>query len=144
MKKDIGLGVKPPEKVCDDVKCPFHGKLPVRGRVFRGKVVSDKAEKTVIVQWDYLIKKPKYERFERRRSKVAAYNPPCISASIGDTVMIAECRPLSKTKKFVVVSILKKGTPVEKVDIERAYEEVEEVIEKKGEEKDESSTSKGV
>lgn len=45
----------------------------------------------------------KYERYERRRTQMAAHNPPCISARTGDRVVVAECRPLSKTKKFVVV-----------------------------------------
>lgn len=118
MKKDIGLGVKTPEKACHDVKCPFHGRLPVRGRVFKGKVLSDRASKTVVVQWDYLIKNPKYERFARRRTKIVAHNPSCISATVGDTVEVAECRPLSKTKKFVVVRVSRKGKPEEIAEIE--------------------------
>ena len=46
---------------------------------------------------------PKYQRYEKRRSKVHAHNPPCITAKIGDIVTIAECRRLSKTKSYVVV-----------------------------------------
>ena len=105
--RNIGLDVKPPEKVCKDVKCPFHGTLPVRGKVFEGKVVSDKAPKTVVVRWDFHRYNQKYERYERRHSKVAAYNPKCIDAKEGDVVKIAECRPLSKTKKFVVIEKVK-------------------------------------
>ncbi len=142
MKKNIGLSVKPPESECEDPCCPFHGKLPVRGRVFRGKVISDKAANTVTVQWEHLAKNPKYERYERRRTKVAAHNPSCISAATGDLVLISECRPISKTKKFVVVSILKEGTAVEKVDIVRTYEEIQEVKQtSKKEDKDESTSS---
>ncbi len=106
--RNIGIEAKPPEKTCKDVKCPWHGKLPIRGRVFVGKVVSDKASKTVIVRWDYHHYIPKYERYERRHTKVAAYNPECINAKEGDIVKIAECRPLSKTKKFVVIEKVKK------------------------------------
>ncbi len=106
--RNIGLDIKPPKKTCKDIKCPFHGKLSIRGRVFIGKVVSDKALKTVIVRWDYHRYISKYERYERRHNKVAAYNPECINAKEGDIVKISECRPLSKTKKFVVIEKVKK------------------------------------
>ena len=39
----------------------------------------------------------------RMNSRITAHNPPCIDAKTGDKVKIAECRPLSKTKNFVVV-----------------------------------------
>ena len=104
MKKSIGLDLKPPKDSCSDPNCAWHGKLPIRGKVFKGTVKSAKSHNTVIVGWDYHHYIPKYERFERRRSKVAAHNPPCIHAKEGDTVIIAECRPLSKTKHFVVVA----------------------------------------
>ena len=105
MKKarDIGYDVKPPEKECDDPNCPWHGTLPIRGKILEGIVVSDKMQKTVIVRRDYLHYVPKYERYERRHSRIAAHNPPCIDAKKGDKVKIAECRPLSKTKHFVVI-----------------------------------------
>ncbi len=101
--RDIGINVRKPEKECEDVDCPFHGTLPVRGQILEGEVVSDKAPKTVVVQRIYLKKIPKYERYEKRRSKIHAHNPPCINAKVGDVVKIAECRPLSKTKSFVVI-----------------------------------------
>lgn len=101
--RDIGIDVREPEKECEDDNCPFHGTLPVRGQVLKGEVVSDKAPKTVIVLRSYLKKIAKYERYEKRTSKIHAYNPPCINAKVGDIVKIAECRPLSKTKSFVVV-----------------------------------------
>lgn len=106
--KDVGIDVKPPEKECNDEKCPFHGKLKIRGKILEGKVVSARAQKTVIVERNYLLYIPKYERYERRRSRIPAYNPECINAKEGDTVRIAECRPLSKTKSFVVIEVLGK------------------------------------
>jgi small subunit ribosomal protein S17 len=105
--RKIGIDVKPPGKECQDPKCPFHGRLPVRGKILEGKVVSAKALKTVIVRREYLHFIPKYERYERRHSRTAAYNPECINAKEGDTVTIAECRPLSKIKSFVVVEVKK-------------------------------------
>ncbi|MBU5575279.1 MAG: 30S ribosomal protein S17 [Candidatus Aenigmatarchaeota archaeon] len=102
--RNIGLpDVTPPKNNCLDIKCPWHGVLPVRGRVLLGKVVKSKSQKTVVVERDYNLFIKKYERFERRKSKIFAYNPQCINAKEGDIVKIAECRPLSKTKSFVVV-----------------------------------------
>ena len=92
-----------PEQECDDVNCPFHGTLSVRGRVLNGVVVSDKMDKSVVVSIEYLRFYPKYERYARMNSRITAHNPPCIDTKTGDKVKIAECRPISKTKAFVVV-----------------------------------------
>lgn len=105
--RDIGLDVSTPESMCDDPNCPFHGSLPVRGQVFDGIVVSDKMAQTVVVQRQFEKRIAKFERFEKRRSKIHAHNPPCLDAKSGDKVKIAECRPLSKTKSFVVVEVEK-------------------------------------
>ncbi|MEM2875650.1 MAG: 30S ribosomal protein S17 [Candidatus Bathyarchaeia archaeon] len=94
---------------CNDVNCPFHGKLPLRGKAIEGVVVSDKMDKTVIIHRDYLRYVPKYKRYERRHSRIPAHNPPCIDARIGDKVRIRECRPISKTVSFVVEKKLKVG-----------------------------------
>ena len=106
MARNPGINVKAPEKECNDVNCPFHGILPVRGQVITGKVVSDRMKESVVVARDYLHYVKKYKRYEKRSSKLHAHNPPCINAKEGDNVRIAECRPLSKTKKFVVVEVL--------------------------------------
>lgn len=102
-KINIGLDAKQPGKSCDNDKCPWHGHLKVRGRVFTGTVASAKAADTAIVEWNYYKFIQKYERYERRKTSVAAHNPSCIAARPGDKVTIAECRPISKTKKFVVI-----------------------------------------
>ena len=104
--KGIGLKVRRPASECGDKKCPFHGTLGVRGQVIEGKVVSTKAQRTAIVEREYSHYVPKFERYERRHSRIAAYKPDCIDAKQGDMVRIAECRPLSKTKHFVVVEVL--------------------------------------
>ncbi|MEM4245778.1 MAG: 30S ribosomal protein S17 [Candidatus Bathyarchaeia archaeon] len=100
---NIGLPVTPPLKQCDDRNCPFHGRLPVRGKVLTGTVSSDKMDKTVGVERGYLHYVKKYMRYEKRRSRILAHNPPCIDAKKGDKVRIAECRPISKNVSFVVV-----------------------------------------
>ena len=105
MARDIGLNVGAPETACTDVNCPFHGTLPVRGQVITGKVVSDRMNGTCVVGRDFLHYVRKYKRYEKRSSKLHAHNPPCLSAKVGDTVRIAECRPLSKATSFVVVEV---------------------------------------
>ena len=102
----VGLGIEPPKQKCEDRNCPFHGTLSVRGRAFEGIVVSDKMARTVTVELEHMHKIAKYERYERRTSKLHAHNPPCIAARAGDKVKLMECRRLSKTKSLVVVQKL--------------------------------------
>lgn len=103
-KSPIGIpNIPMPENSCNDKNCPFHGKLSVRGRMFEGVVVSDKMDKSVTIKFDRFYFIPKYERHEKRKTKIKAHNPPCINAKQGDHVKIVECRPLSKTKNFVVI-----------------------------------------
>ena len=80
--------------------------IGTRGRTFTGIVTSDKMSKTVTVEWERRKHIPKYERFAKRRSRVKAHNPEEINAKVGDMLLIKETRPLSKTKKFIVVKIL--------------------------------------
>lgn len=99
----IDPSINPPEEECEDENCPFHGSLSVRGQVLEGDVVSDKMDKTVVVERQYAKKVPKYERYERRSSKLSAHNPPCIDAKEGDRVKLGESKKLSKQKSFVVL-----------------------------------------
>jgi small subunit ribosomal protein S17 len=91
------------KSACIDAHCPFHGSLSVRGRTFIGTVVSDRMAKSVTVEWERTVHVPKYERYEKKKSKVKAHNPECINVKAGDKVKIMECRPISKTKHFVVM-----------------------------------------
>jgi small subunit ribosomal protein S17 len=104
--RNIGIpNVEPPEKICDDALCPFHGSLSVRGRVMEGIVTSTKMYKTVAFQTDYFSLIKKYSRYERRRTKKLAHLPPCIDVKVGDTIKVVECRPLSKNVSRVIVSV---------------------------------------
>jgi small subunit ribosomal protein S17 len=103
----MAFSLKKPKKTCEDKNCPFHGKLSVRGRVLDGVVISAKMDKAAVIRRDYLHYVPKFKRYERRHSHIAAHNPPCVNVQEGDWVKIAECRPLSKTVSFVVVEKLK-------------------------------------
>lgn len=112
------------ENECSDKNCPVHGSLRIKGATFLGTVVSDKMAKTVTVQWTRKLYIPKFERYQVRLSKIKAHNPPCIGAKIGDYVKLRETRPLSKTKTFVVVEKLGKGSFV-KVDYEQILTKAE-------------------
>jgi small subunit ribosomal protein S17 len=73
-----------------------------------GTVVSDKMDKTVVVLVERLVKHKFYHKYIRRRAKFAAHdqNNAC---QIGDTVMLTECRPLSRSKRWRVSKIVKKA-----------------------------------
>ena len=101
--KTIGIKVKSPQESCADKKCPFHGNLKVRGQSFVGTVIAADVHRSATVEWNRRLFIPKYERYEKRRSKVRVHNPSCIAAKEGELVKIHECRPLSKTKHFVIV-----------------------------------------
>jgi small subunit ribosomal protein S17 len=106
MKKAIGIQAKNPEKKCNDPHCPHHGSISLRGRIFTGTVTSDRMARTVTVEWPRRSYIPKYERYEKRRSKVKAHNPECINAKQGQKVRVMETRPISKTKKFAVIEVV--------------------------------------
>lgn len=91
------------EKNCGDENCPFHGTLSTRGRVFEGKIIAARMAKTATFELERRHYLPKYQRYEKRRTVLKVHNPPCIAAVADDTVKIKECRPLSKTKKFVII-----------------------------------------
>ncbi|MEV8249314.1 30S ribosomal protein S17 [Microbacterium sp. NPDC076768] len=74
----------------------------------RGYVVSDKMDKTIVVEVEDRVKHPLYGKVIRRTSKVKAHDE-ANSAGIGDLVMINETRPLSATKRWRLVEILEKA-----------------------------------
>ena len=112
-KVTIGIDAKAPKASCDDKKCPFHGRLKVRGKTFTGTVIKEKFAKSPVIEWTEQVYVPKFERYKKIRTRVHVHNPPCINAKLGDNVKIAECRPLSKTKNFVII---------EKIGREAAFE----------------------
>ena len=73
-----------------------------------GTVISDKMDKTVVVQVERLVKHRFYKKYIRRRNKFAAHDENN-SCGIGDKVLITESRPLSKTKKWRVSQIVEKA-----------------------------------
>ena len=72
-------------------------------RVLQGTVVSDKNDKTVIVSVERRVMHPVYKKFIRRSKRYAAHDEGNVH-KIGDTVFIRECAPISKSKRWEVVS----------------------------------------
>ncbi|MBN1342219.1 MAG: 30S ribosomal protein S17 [Phycisphaerae bacterium] len=71
-----------------------------------GTVVSDRGDKTITVAVDYLVRHEKYGKFMRRRTKLHAHDE-ANEAKVGDMVEVAECRPISKTKNWRLVRVIK-------------------------------------
>lgn len=97
------MAAEAPKNKCSDAKCPYHGRLSVRGRHFTGIVISGRMRRTAVIEFERLHFLRKYERYEKRRTKMNVHNPDCINAKEGDLVGVVECRPLSKTKNFVII-----------------------------------------
>jgi small subunit ribosomal protein S17 len=72
-------------------------------RVLQGTVVSDKNAKTVIVSVERRVMHPVYKKFIRRSKRFAAHDE-ADACKVGDVVYIRECRPISKSKRWEVVT----------------------------------------
>src|SRR3978361_313646 len=83
---------------------------PVRAllRTIQGVVASDKADKTIKVVVAFQTRHPKYGKFLKYRTVLHAHDEKN-EAKEGDTVEIAECRPLSKTKHFRLTRIVERA-----------------------------------
>lgn len=76
-------------------------------RTIVGKVISDKMNKTIVVQIERKVKHPLYGKYIRRFSKMYAHDEDN-KCRIGDLVLIQQSRPLSKTKRWILLEILKR------------------------------------
>jgi small subunit ribosomal protein S17 len=105
--KNIGINVlKTPQKKCESKNCPFHGNLKVHGRVRTVNVLSIKSRKTAKVWWKEQVFVKKYERVFISKRTMVVHLPECLDVQEGDVVKIAECRPISKMKNFVIIEKL--------------------------------------
>jgi len=73
-------------------------------RTVTGQVVSDKADKTITVLLERKVKHPIYGKFVKRSTKIHAHDEKN-ECAMGDTVTVEECRPLSKSKTWRLVSV---------------------------------------
>ncbi|MFB6144644.1 MAG: 30S ribosomal protein S17 [Candidatus Nanohaloarchaea archaeon] len=83
--------------------------FPTRGSTFVGRVVSTKMQKSATVRWEHSEKIPKYERYERRNTKVTTHVPEDLDIREGDMVRIEETKPISKTKSSVITEVIERG-----------------------------------
>lgn len=81
--------------------------IPV-GRNVIGRVISNKMDKTIVVEVERKVKHPLYGKYMRRFSKMYAHDENN-SCAIGDVVLIQQTRPLSKTKTWVLVQVLEQA-----------------------------------
>ena len=111
--RNIGIpGVNPPTaRECSDKDCPFHGKSRIRGKITKGVVVNKKSKNTVVIRQDYVQFVKKYQRYERRNSRLVCHLPECLNhvIEVGDLVRVGESRKLSKTKAFIVLDKIRTG-----------------------------------
>jgi len=77
-------------------------------RTMQGYVVSNKMEKSIVVAIERIVKHPIYGKFIKRTTKLHAHDEEN-ECGIGDIVTIRECRPLSKTKSWTLVAVIKKA-----------------------------------
>ena len=77
-------------------------------KVYVGKVVSDKMDKTIVVEVSLIKQHPKYRKRIKRSTRLTAHDENNI-AKDGDTVEIMETRPLSKTKRFRLVEVVEES-----------------------------------
>ena len=85
---------------------PEHG--PGRAKVRQGIVVSDKADKTIVVRVDVTRRHRRYGKIMRTSSKIHAHDERN-DAGTGDTVRVIECRPMSRTKRWRLTDVVEKA-----------------------------------
>ena len=76
-----------------------------------GVVISDRMQKTVVVSLERTVMHPKYKKVLRRRTKVKAHDESN-QCHIGDRVLIVECRPLSRDKRWRVSKVLERARTI--------------------------------
>ena len=82
-----------------------------RARTLQGRVVSDKMDKTITVKIERRVKHPVYGKYITRSSKVHAHDEEN-KAGTGDTVLVMESRPLSKSKSWTLVEIVETAAQI--------------------------------
>ncbi|GAB2677851.1 30S ribosomal protein S17 [Aliiglaciecola sp. 3_MG-2023] len=80
-------------------------------RTVRGRVVSNKMDKTITVVVERFVKHPIYGKFQKRSTKLHAHDETN-QCNEGDVVTITECRPLSKSKNWTLVDVVTKATAI--------------------------------
>lgn len=91
-------------------------------RLLTGVVISDKADKTITVKVERKVRHPLYGKIMKRTTKVHAHDESN-AASTGDIVTVKECRPISKSKTWVLVTDQEMAVTTSVVNDEEVLEE---------------------
>ena len=138
------LGIPAPQSAYDsanyDKKCPFTGGLVVKKELLTGKIIKKDTNKSATIEWFRSHYVPKYERFEMKRSRLRVHNPPALNAQIGQTVLVARTRPLSKTKHHVIIQVYENSLEKTKSGEVQRKKVTKKIKEKKAEESDHESS----
>jgi len=81
--------------------------LKLKGKLFTGLVVSDKMADTIVVSISQKYRHPLYKKIINKKHKIYSQNN--LKANLGDTVQVVETKPISKTKRFKTLKIIKKA-----------------------------------
>lgn len=73
-----------------------------------GIVVSDKMDRTIVVEVSTMVKHPVYQKYIKKSKKIKAHDQENV-ANVGDKVLVMETRPLSKTKRYRLVEVLEEA-----------------------------------
>ncbi len=73
-----------------------------------GLVVSDKMDKTIVVEVSTLVKHPIYKKYIKKSKKIKAHDEQNV-ANVGDKVLVMETRPLSKDKRYRLVEVIEQA-----------------------------------
>lgn len=125
--KNIGHGIQiPKEPEVKDNNDPFYGSLRIKNSNFTAKVVSTKGTHTAIVVTERRVFNKKFQRYEKKRTRIAVHNPPSVEAKEGDVVRVFETKPISKTKHHVIVEVVGQFVDIKGQDLEKEAQEAEE------------------
>ena len=80
-------------------------------KIFKGEVVSDKGNQSIVVLISYQYRDKKFKKIVRKSKRIMAHDPENTAAT-GDIVSIQECRPFSKMKRFQLLKVEEKGRSV--------------------------------
>jgi small subunit ribosomal protein S17 len=86
-------------------------KEKAKSKVEQGLVVSRSGDRSIKVEINYITQHPKYGKYIRRSTKLGVHDASN-QAAVGDLVEIVKCRPMSKTKSYRLVRVIKKGSGV--------------------------------
>lgn len=89
-----------------------NGEETVKQKRRKGRVVSDKMDKTIVVETERIVQNPLYKKYLRRNSRFTVHDEN-EDAKPGDSVLIEETRPISKTKRWRLLDVVEEASAVE-------------------------------